>query len=156
MAHKRVMHEVLFAFVLFECFLMLWCILLTEKKRRVYDQYGKEGLGQNGERHHRHRRTHGYENGYENGYDPFFEQFTFRDPDDVFREFFGSSPFDSIFKSNRKYLLLWVMLFRCINRKVSSYRLQFNCSCYTWQSTIHLNTDVPTIWKLWCVLQWFI
>uniref|UniRef100_A0A336LD46 CSON009099 protein n=1 Tax=Culicoides sonorensis TaxID=179676 RepID=A0A336LD46_CULSO len=68
-----------------------------EKKRRVYDQYGKEGLGQNGERHHRHRRTHG---SYENGYEPFFESFSFRDPEEVFREFFGSSPFDSIFRGN--------------------------------------------------------
>lgn len=72
-----------------------------EKKRRVYDQYGKEGLGQNGDRHHRHRRT----NGYEDGFDPFFDSFTFRDPEDVFREFFGSSPFDSIFRGNITYFL---------------------------------------------------
>uniref|UniRef100_A0A336ML94 CSON003193 protein n=1 Tax=Culicoides sonorensis TaxID=179676 RepID=A0A336ML94_CULSO len=72
-------------------------VLSDKKKRRVYDQYGKEGLGQNGERHHRHRRTHG---SYENGYEPFFESFSFRDPEEVFREFFGSSPFDSIFRGN--------------------------------------------------------
>jgi DnaJ family protein B protein 6 len=69
-------------------------VLSDKKKRRVYDHYGKEGLGQNGDRHYRHRRPHGYDNGY----DPFFETFTFRDPEDVFREFFGSSPFDSIFR----------------------------------------------------------
>lgn len=71
----------------------------TEKKRRIYDQYGKEGLiGQNdnGYGSHHHRRRH----------DPFesefifgggFPGFVFRDPEDVFREFFGGSPFDDFF-----------------------------------------------------------
>jgi len=71
-------------------------VLSDKKKRRVYDQYGKEGLGQSGERHRHHRRPN-HHGGFENGYDPFYE-FTFRDPEDVFREFFGSSPFDSIFR----------------------------------------------------------
>lgn len=76
--------------------------LFAEKKRRIYDQYGKEGLlGHNdsgyGNHHNssqRRRHTH----------DPFESEFifggfpfVFRDPDEVFREFFGGSPFDEIF-----------------------------------------------------------
>ncbi|XP_049858950.1 dnaJ homolog subfamily B member 6-like isoform X1 [Schistocerca gregaria] len=59
-----------------------------EKKRRVYDQYGKEGLGQGGRSRGRH----------DDFFDPNFAfPFTFRDPEDVFREFFGSSPFQDVF-----------------------------------------------------------
>uniref|UniRef100_A0A1L8DTR0 Putative dnaj molecular chaperone similarity domain protein n=1 Tax=Nyssomyia neivai TaxID=330878 RepID=A0A1L8DTR0_9DIPT len=63
-----------------------------ERKRRVYDQYGKEGLMGHNDRHHRSRR-HDHED-----YD-FMGNFgfTFRDPEDVFREFFGNSPFAEIF-----------------------------------------------------------
>lgn len=73
---------------------------IAEKKRRIYDQYGKEGLlGHNDNNYggHHHRRRH----------DPFesefifgggFPGFVFRDPDEVFREFFGgASPFDDFF-----------------------------------------------------------
>ncbi|CAG9114373.1 unnamed protein product [Plutella xylostella] len=56
-----------------------------ERKRRVYDQYGKEGLSAS-----RGRRSH-VDDDYEFGYAGF--PFTFRDPEDVFREFFGGSPF---------------------------------------------------------------
>lgn len=75
-------------------------VLTDEKKRRIYDQYGKEGLiGHNDNSYggHHHRRRH----------DPFesefifgggFPGFVFRDPDEVFREFFGgASPFDEFF-----------------------------------------------------------
>ncbi|KAJ8945692.1 hypothetical protein NQ318_012411 [Aromia moschata] len=57
-------------------------VLSDTKKRRMYDQYGKEGP----------RRASTRNDG------PFdlgaFNLFTFRDPDDVFREFFGGGIFD--------------------------------------------------------------
>lgn len=74
-------------------------IFLTEKKRRIYDQYGKEGLlGHNdanyGNHHGRRRHQHDpFENEFIFGGFPF----VFRDPEEVFREFFGGSPFDEIF-----------------------------------------------------------
>nr|CAD7425814.1 unnamed protein product [Timema monikensis] len=59
-----------------------------EKKRRVYDQYGKEGLGQTPRGRTRH----------DDDFDtPFGFPFTFRDPEDVFREFFGGSSFQELF-----------------------------------------------------------
>nr|CAD7586298.1 unnamed protein product [Timema genevievae] len=59
-----------------------------EKKRRVYDQYGKEGLGQTPRGRTRH----------DDDFDtPFGFPFTFRDPEDVFREFFGGSSFQDLF-----------------------------------------------------------
>ncbi|XP_053685084.1 dnaJ homolog subfamily B member 6 isoform X1 [Sabethes cyaneus] len=72
-----------------------------EKKRRIYDQYGKEGLMSNGsDRYHqstRHRRHNG--GGIHDEFDIFGGfPFTFRDPDEVFREFFGGSPFEEIFR----------------------------------------------------------
>ncbi|KAL1491390.1 hypothetical protein ABEB36_011994 [Hypothenemus hampei] len=54
-----------------------------DKKRRMYDQYGKDGL-LNGGRGGRSR----YEDDYDWG---GFGFFTFRDPEDVFREFFGGT-----------------------------------------------------------------
>lgn len=78
----------------------------AEKKRRIYDQYGKDGLLGHNEgnygNHHRRRQQH----------DPFESEFifggfpfVFRDPEDVFREFFGGSPFDDIFNpgQSRRY-----------------------------------------------------
>ncbi|XP_039296721.1 dnaJ homolog subfamily B member 6-A isoform X2 [Nilaparvata lugens] len=69
-----------------------------EKKRRVYDQYGKEGLGL-GDR--------GRSRGRHHSQDPFQDMmyefhFAFRDPDEVFREFFGGSPFDDMFGGSSK------------------------------------------------------
>ncbi|VVD03061.1 unnamed protein product [Leptidea sinapis] len=60
-----------------------------ERKRRVYDQYGKEGLNNS-----RGRRSAADED-YDFGYQSF--PFTFRDPEEVFREFFGGSPFSALF-----------------------------------------------------------
>ncbi|XP_066998161.1 dnaJ homolog subfamily B member 6-B isoform X1 [Anabrus simplex] len=59
-----------------------------DKKRRVYDQYGKEGLGGGTRSRYRHDVD---------DYDLNFFPFTFRDPEDVFREFFGASPFQDLF-----------------------------------------------------------
>ncbi|XP_058462713.1 dnaJ homolog subfamily B member 6 isoform X1 [Malaya genurostris] len=72
-----------------------------EKKRRIYDQYGKEGLMSNGsDRYHqntRYRRHNG--GGIHDDFDIFGGfPFTFRDPEEVFREFFGGSPFEEIFR----------------------------------------------------------
>ncbi|CAD6234739.1 GSCOCG00002078001-RA-CDS [Cotesia congregata] len=62
-------------------------VLIDEKKRKIYDQYGKEGLQIPG-----NKRRH------EDEYNPVFnEWFVFRDPEDVFREFFQGSPFDDLF-----------------------------------------------------------
>ncbi|XP_028170085.1 dnaJ homolog subfamily B member 6 isoform X4 [Ostrinia nubilalis] len=64
-------------------------VLSDERKRRMYDQYGKEGLNNS-----RGRRS-AADDDYEFGYASF--PFTFRDPEEVFREFFGGSPFGELF-----------------------------------------------------------
>ncbi|XP_076300471.1 dnaJ homolog subfamily B member 6 isoform X1 [Lasioglossum baleicum] len=59
-----------------------------EKKRRVYDQYGKEGLQMPGG-----KRRH------EDDFDTHFTNtFVFRDPEEVFREFFGGTAFSDLYK----------------------------------------------------------
>ena len=78
-------------------------ITISEKKRRMYDQYGRDGV--NGstprsghrQRGHRHRHQEEFE-GFED-FDGFFgfPNFVFRDPNDVFREFFGGAdPFEEM------------------------------------------------------------
>ncbi|XP_051176548.1 dnaJ homolog subfamily B member 6 isoform X2 [Leptopilina boulardi] len=58
-----------------------------ERKRRVYDKHGKEGLQMPGG-----KRRH------EDDFDDVFAgTFVFRDPEDVFREFFGGTPFEDLF-----------------------------------------------------------
>lgn len=56
----------------------------------MYDQYGKDGIYNNGhnDRHHKSRK-------YEDPFNGF--GFAFRDPEDVFREFFGGTLFSDIF-----------------------------------------------------------
>jgi len=67
-------------------------VLSDEKKRKVYDMYGKEGLSQSSR-----SRSRPYGGGPDDfGFMPGFT-FTFRDPEDVFREFFGErSPFEDL------------------------------------------------------------
>uniref|UniRef100_H3DL98 DnaJ heat shock protein family (Hsp40) member B6a n=1 Tax=Tetraodon nigroviridis TaxID=99883 RepID=H3DL98_TETNG len=70
-------------------------VLSDANKRSIYDRYGKEGLTGN----NTGRGSH------------FHGPFTFRDPDDVFREFFGENPFfgadpfgeDPFFGSGRRH-----------------------------------------------------
>ncbi|KZS09465.1 putative DnaJ subfamily B member 6 [Daphnia magna] len=78
-------------------------VLIDEKKRKIYDQYGKEGLlnsGRPASGHHRSRCDHGANFG---GFDSFgfgspfdfgfgFTGFAFRDPEEVFKEFFRGDP----------------------------------------------------------------
>lgn len=83
-------------------------VLSDEKKRKIYDQYGKEGLLNSG-RPSSHRQNHNDGFGFENfgfaspfGFD--FGGFAFRDPEDVFKEFFHGDPMadlmDDIFASD--------------------------------------------------------
>ena len=77
----------------------------------MYDQYGRDGLNgsmPNGNsasnRGHRGRQ---YQQNFNGGQDDFdavfgFPNFVFRDPEDVFKEFFGGrDPFEDLF--DRKY-----------------------------------------------------
>jgi len=68
-------------------------VLSDKNKKDVYDQYGEDGLKGNGPM----SSTNGM---YNWGYDPFNDQnnFHFRSPFDVFREFFGGKdPFEDFF-----------------------------------------------------------
>ncbi|GLG95183.1 Uncharacterized protein GBIM_02220 [Gryllus bimaculatus] len=71
-------------------------VLSDEKKRRVYDQYGKEGLagGTRGGRYRQDGADMDFDIG---GFGMGGFPFTFRDPEEVFREFFGNSPFQEFF-----------------------------------------------------------
>lgn len=74
-------------------------VLSDEKKRRIYDQYGKEGLIGEGQRN---KPSHRYPGGMHE-FDEFDIMggfsFVFRPPDEVFREFFGvNSPFTDLFR----------------------------------------------------------
>ncbi|XP_068987415.1 dnaJ homolog subfamily B member 3-like [Bombus flavifrons] len=62
-------------------------VLIDERKRRIYDQYGKEGL----------QRMVG-ERRYRNDIVPRFSipRFTFRHPEEVFREFLSAAPFENL------------------------------------------------------------
>ena len=70
-------------------------VLSDEKKRKIYTKYGKEGLTPQGAssssgsgRARRHRNGHEWD---EEDVAFGFPSFAFRDPFDIFREFFGGS-----------------------------------------------------------------
>lgn len=66
---------------------------LLEKKRKVYNQYGKDGLinGGSANRRRNHQRHPGHYDTFGQDFGPGFFNFSFRDPEDVFREFFNTS-----------------------------------------------------------------
>lgn len=69
-------------------------VLSDEKKRRIYDDRGKGGYEES-----RQRGRYRSQAKYDDDHDDFgFTRFRFRDPEDVFREFFGSqNAFNDIF-----------------------------------------------------------
>jgi len=75
-------------------------VLSDEKKRKIYDQYGKEGLQTSGgpgpTRPSRSSRSHRQHYRFDDS-DDYFPSFSFRDPEEVFREFFGGDPFHDLF-----------------------------------------------------------
>lgn len=79
---------------------------VSDKKRRVYDQYGKDGL-LNGSSRGRSR--------YEEDFDfDGYGFFSFRDPEDVFREFFGATVFDLLGKYFRKNKIYFTAAFSTV------------------------------------------
>lgn len=110
----------------------------------MYDQYGKEGLGQNGASHRHRRGNHG---GFENSYDPFYE-FTFRDPEDVFREFFGSSPFDSIFRGKfflRSCVVVFMLKILLFQTLVLLFLRHGEITTSQYQPCFRLSTHLETL-----------
>ena len=80
-------------------------LFVSERKRRIYDQYGKEGLvGASGRPRSRAE---------DDAFDSMFGfPFTFRDPEDVFREFFGGSAFKDLFMpSMGNFLFCFINIF---------------------------------------------
>jgi len=71
-------------------------VLSDEKKRNIYDRFGKSGLTGGGGSGGRGGRGPG---AHRDHFQQHF-QFHFRDPQEIFREFFGGSdPFDNVFGS---------------------------------------------------------
>ena len=82
-------------------------VLSDDKKRKIFDKYGRDGLTANGGSgarsggHSAHRHHHGHQHfgTFDDEDDDFgnfgFSSFAFRDPFDIFREFFGGAdPFE--------------------------------------------------------------
>lgn len=74
-------------------------VLSDDKKRRIYDQYGKEGLMGDTQRSKPSRRYQGNMHEFDDFDIMGGFPFVFRPPDEVFREFFGvNSPFADLFR----------------------------------------------------------
>ncbi|XP_064613716.1 dnaJ homolog subfamily B member 6-like isoform X5 [Liolophura sinensis] len=70
-------------------------VLSDKKKREIYDRYGRDGLIGGG-------GSSGFDADFDIG-NFGFPSFHFRDPEDVFREFFGSGdPFADFFRGERR------------------------------------------------------
>ncbi|SPP74724.1 dnaJ homolog subfamily B member 6-A isoform X1 [Drosophila guanche] len=78
---------------------------LFEKKRRIYDEYGKDGLGERGQSRNSHARHHYNTHEFVDDFDIMGGfPFVFRPPEEVFREFFGvNSPFADFFRDANGY-----------------------------------------------------
>ncbi|XP_050440328.1 dnaJ homolog subfamily B member 6 isoform X2 [Adelges cooleyi] len=79
-------------------------VLSDDKKRKAYNQYGKDGLINGGAGHGGRRRGPRHTNHY----DPFGQDFgsgffNFRDPEDVFREFFNTSDITDLLFPGQRY-----------------------------------------------------
>jgi DnaJ family protein B protein 6 len=71
-------------------------VLSDEKKRKIYDKYGKDGLTSGARQQSRGRRSR-TEDGFDDEFSYGFPSFAFRDPFDIFREFFGGGdPFEDM------------------------------------------------------------
>ncbi|CAH1736043.1 dnaJ homolog subfamily B member 6-like isoform X2 [Aphis gossypii] len=70
-------------------------VLSDDKKRKAYNQYGKDGLinggSGNGARRRSNQRHPGHFDPFNQDFGPGFFSFSFRDPEDVFKEFFNTS-----------------------------------------------------------------
>jgi len=70
-------------------------VLSDDKKRKIYNQYGKDGLinggSGNGGRRRSNQRHPGHFDPFGQDFGPGFFSFSFRDPEDVFKEFFNTS-----------------------------------------------------------------
>lgn len=71
------------------CVLIQFCLAFTVKKRRKYDKYGAEGA--------RSYNSYSDMNGFDASDDIFSNFFHFRDPQDVFKEFFAATNGFNIF-----------------------------------------------------------
>ena len=79
------------------CVTLLFVFFLSEQKRETYDRYGKDGLVND--------NSANFEFNFGNfGGNEFGHHFHFRDPDEVFREFFGGrDPFAEFFGGSGWY-----------------------------------------------------
>ncbi|XP_038044831.1 dnaJ homolog subfamily B member 6-like isoform X1 [Patiria miniata] len=76
-------------------------VLSDKSKRDIYDRYGVDGLKQGGTPFHRSAANTDFGFNHFGNYGGNFH-FTFRSPDDIFREFFGTSdPFAAFFEDSR-------------------------------------------------------
>jgi DnaJ family protein B protein 6 len=93
---------------------------ISEKKRRAYDQFGRDGVQNGGSAQSRNfRRARQHED-----FDFAFPHFVFRDPEDVFREFFGGAdPFEDLL--DRKLFKALTCCFSeiCLHSSLSAFGL---------------------------------
>ena len=137
-------------------------VLIDDKKRKIYDQYGKEGLLNNGRpsgSHHRSRSDHadfGAFDPFNFGFG-FGPGFAFRDPEDVFRDFFKGDPMadlmddffgnDPFFSSTKNILnLTFLHLFYLFSLFLMQIRFE--------SATITFEEDKMHNWRTRFSLPW--
>jgi len=115
--------------------------LSTDKKREIYDKYGKEGLSNNG----------GMPDFNFSGFDSGFTHFTFRDPEEVFREFFGGrDPFREFFGGGGIYKLH-------VLASLTLFTLQTNicCNIYLFSNNPHCTIPSYVSRVLFSIMSYF-